>query len=198
MIRNIIFDVGEVLLGYRWRHILELSGLSQEETLKVAKEILNDTIWYNLDAGNVMLTEAKALFREKYPKYADNIDYFLSHPELMPIPRPRVWEYLPKLKDKGYGLYILSNYGKELFEMHSKDFLPLLDGGVVSYEVHLCKPEPAIYQALLDKSSLDPKECIFFDDKAENIKGAEALDIHGIQIQSEDMLLSELEKLLCV
>lgn len=196
--KNIIFDVGEVLLGYRWFYLLELSGLSEEEGMRVGNEIFADPIWYNLDAGNVMLTEARALYREKYPEDADNIDFFLTHPELMPIKRPRVWEYLPKLKQKGYRLYILSNYGKELFEMHTDKaaFLPLMDGAVISYQVHLCKPNPEIYKALLDKYGLNPGECIFLDDKAENIEGAGKVGIYGVQMKNEDAVIKELKKLL--
>lgn len=198
MIKNIIFDVGEVLLGYRWHYILELSGLAPEDGVRVFKEIFESKIWRDLDAGDVMLTDAKELFREKYPEEGENIEFFLSHPELMPIARPEVWEQLPKLKDKGYKLYVLSNYGKELFEMHTagSGFLQYMDGGVISYEVHVCKPDAAIYKALLDKYSLNPEECVFYDDKAENIDGAAACGIKGVRIQSEDMLLSELEKLL--
>lgn len=198
MIRNIIFDIGEVLLGYRWQYILELSGLSEEEGYRVGGEIFNDQIWYNLDAGNIMLTEAREQYRIKYPDDADNIAFFLSHPELMPIARPRVWEYLPKLKDKGYKLYVLSNYGKELFEMHTDQagFWPLIDGAVISYEVHLCKPDLAIYKALLDKYSLDPSECIFFDDRPENVEAAIKSGINSVQVKGEDKVISELEKLL--
>lgn len=198
MIKNVIFDIGEILLGYRWRELLEMSGLSPDEGARVAAEIFDDAIWHNLDAGNVMLTEAKSLYREKYPSDADNIDFFLSHPEKMPIERPEIWEYLPKLKEKGYMIYVLSNYSKELFELHAggAGFWPIVDGAVISYQVHVCKPDEAIYRALLDKYSLNPTESIFFDDRAENVEGAKRCQIEGVWIRSKEMLIEELNKLL--
>ena len=198
MIKNIIFDIGEVLLGYRWFYLLQLSGLSEEEGARVGAEIFDDPIWYNLDAGNIMLTEAKGQYRIKYPDDADNIDFFLSHPEMMPIARPEIWAYLPKLKEKGYKLYVLSNYGKELFEMHTGEagFWPLMDGAVISFEVHVCKPDKAIYEALVNKYNLNKEECIFFDDREENVIGAKNCGIDARQIKGEESLKEELEKLL--
>lgn len=198
MIKKIIFDIGEVLLGYKWFKILEMSGLSSEEGARVGKEIFDDPIWYNLDAGNVMLTEAKEQYRIKYPKDADNIDFFLNHPQDMPIARPEIWAYLPKLKEKGYMLYVLSNYGKELFEMHTTEagFWPLIDGAVISYEVHVCKPDKEIYECLINKYNLEKSDCIFFDDREENVKGAINCGINAVQIKSEDMLKEQLDKLL--
>lgn len=198
MIQNIIFDIGEVLLGYRWQYVLKCSGLSNEEGLRVGAEIFDDPIWFNLDAGNVMLEEAREQYRIKYPKDAENIDFFLTHPELMPEPRPNVWVYLPKLKAKGYKLYALSNYGKELFELHMKNagFMDYLDGAVISYELHLCKPDPAIYNALLDKYGLNPAECVFFDDRKENIEGAMKCGINGVRVVGESAVIDEIEKLL--
>ena len=174
MIKNIIFDIGEILLGYRWTYVLEMSGLSEEEGMRVGRLIFSDPLWYELDAGNVMLSEAKRLYQEKYPDDATAIAFFLDHPEMMPLSREQVWEYLPKLKEKGYGLYVLSNYGRELFDMHVKraPFWGDIDGAVISYEVHVCKPQPKIYRLLLEKYGLVAQESIFFDDRPENVEGA--------------------------
>lgn len=198
MIRNIIFDIGEVLMGYRWQYVLRCSGLSAEDGLRVGAEIFDDSIWYNLDAGNIMLTEASRQYRAKYPEDADNIDFFLTHPELMPEGRPDVWEYLPKLKEKGYKLFALSNYGKELFDVHIRNagFLQYLDGAVISYELHLCKPDAAIYQALLNKYELNPSESVFLDDRLENIEGANKCGIKGVQVVGKAAVIEELESLL--
>ncbi len=198
MIRNIVFDIGEILLSYRWTYALEMSGLSEEEGNRVGRLIFADPLWYELDAGNVMLAEAKQQYQEKYPNDARAIGFFLDHPEMMPLDREKVWAYLPKLKEAGYGLYVLSNYSKELFDMHVRHapFWKDIDGGVISYEVHVCKPVDRIYKILLDKYDLDPAECIFYDDRPENVEGAIACGLQSKCIQSEEVLIEELEHLL--
>lgn len=198
MIKNIIFDIGEILLGYRWTYVLEMSGLSEEEGTRVGRLIFSDPLWYELDAGNVMLREAKRLYQEKYPSDAKAIAFFLDHPEMMPLSREQVWEYLPKLKEKGYGLYVLSNYGKELFDMHVKraPFWGDIDGAVISYEVHVCKPQPEIYRLLLKKYGLQAEESIFFDDRSENVEGAIACGLQSKCITSQAQLITELKALL--
>ena len=198
MIKNIIFDIGEILLGYRWTYVLEVSGLSEEEGNRVGRLIFADPLWYELDAGNVMLTEAKRLYQEKFPKDAKAIAFFLDHPELMPLEREDVWTYLPKLHDKGYKLYVLSNYGRELFDMHVRraPFWKDIDGAVISYEVHVCKPDPKIYELLLEKYDLKREESIFFDDRPENVEGAIACGLQSKCISSKEELILELEALL--
>ena len=70
-----------------------------------------------------------------------------------------------------------------------------LDGRVVSYEFHKMKPEPEIYEILLEKYGLIPEECLFFDDTKENVDAAKNIGIDAIQVFSEDMLIEELNKL---
>ena len=116
----------------------------------------------------------------------------------MHVKCPDVWQRVHALKEKGYGIYLLSNYSKELFDKHTKDadFLKDIDGKVVSYEIHKVKPDPAIYQYLLEKYHLNPAECVFFDDRPENTKAAEELGIRSYTISSKEYLLELLDKLL--
>jgi FMN phosphatase YigB (HAD superfamily) len=99
------------------------------------------------------------------------------------------------MKEKGYRIYLLSNYSEDFFRVHTKDasFMDELDGKVVSYEIHKIKPDAAIYMHLLDKYQLDAKECVFFDDRQENTKAAEELGIRSYTITSKEYLLSVLD-----
>ena len=72
-----------------------------------------------------------------------------------------------------------------------------IDGKVVSYQIHAIKPEPEIYLYLLEKYNLKAEECLFFDDRAQKVEGAEKLGIQAIRVESQQQLLGELEKLLC-
>ena len=95
---------------------------------------------------------------------------------------------------------MLSNYGKTSFEAARDNgrlsFLPVVDGGGISYEVQIVKPEPAIYRKLLEKYNLSAEECVFLDDKAENIEAAKALGFHGIVVESYEQASEALIKLL--
>ena len=108
------------------------------------------------------------------------------------------YDWIKNLKAQGYQVYLLSNYGRTSFEAardHSRlSFLPLVDGGVISYEVQIVKPEPGIYQALLKKYNLKAEECVFLDDRTENIEAALALGFHGIVVKSHEQAVQELEQ----
>ncbi|MCI8751577.1 MAG: HAD family phosphatase [Lachnospiraceae bacterium] len=198
MIKNIIFDVGDVLLEYRWKDMLKDYGLPDDEAYKVGNLMFNDNLWHEFDLANMTRDEIVGQYLKNYPDYAKVMQWFMTHGELMHVKREDVWEKAQKLKEKGYGIYILSNYSQELFEKHTKDapFISLADGVVVSYQIHITKPDEKIYRYLLDKYNLKAEECIFFDDREENTEAARKLGIEAITVTSKEFLLDELDKLL--
>ena len=197
MRKNLIFDVGDVLLGYRWKEMLMEHGLDEERTKRVAHKMFNSPYWPMLDLAYFPIDEIIGGFRTAFPEEADDIEWFITHGEFMHVRRPKVWEKVHELKEKGYNIYLLSNYSEELFRKHTSDasFMKDIDGGIVSYMVHCIKPDYRIYRLLMEKYSLKPEECIFFDDRADNVKAANDLGIDGRQVESEDQLLDMLSKL---
>lgn len=197
MIKNIIFDVGGVLLEYRWKEMLMEYGLTEEQALQLGGVIFENSIWSRkMDMGLLSIEEAISLLGTRYPAYADAIGWFLRNGEQMAVPRQEVWDKVTTLKRQGYGIYILSNYSEELFRKHTSgaSFLEALDGGVVSYQVHMIKPEEGIYKALLDKYGLRAQDCIFFDDRQENVEAARRMGMQAVQVQSREMLNEQLEE----
>lgn len=196
-IKNLVFDVGNVLVGYRWEQMLMDYGLTFEEATKLGHRVFDETIWdYGLDMGLLNVKDVISKLCALYPEQADVITWFLENSEQMAIPRPEIWEKIVKLKELGYSIYLLSNYSQELLEKHiaGASFLDVLDGAVISYQVHLAKPDPQIYQYFLKKYNLTAKQCIFFDDRIENVKAAKREGIHAVQIHSREMLNDILEK----
>lgn len=200
MIKNIIFDVGEVLLEYRWKDMLMDYGCSEGEAIRLGTLIFSEELWQQLDIQNEPTESIIKKYEEKYPNDAKAIRWFIEHGEYMHVPRQDVWVKLHLLKEKGYKIYLLSNYSKDLFEKHTKgaDFLNNIDGMVVSYQIHKIKPDLAIYNYLIEKYSLNTDECIFFDDRQINTQAAESLGIKSVTITSKELLLSEMDKLLNV
>ena len=198
-IRNLVFDLGDVLIQYRWRDFLQALGVKPEDVDRIGAEMFDDPkqLWHGFDLGNKDGQQVAGELGEEYPEDAKVIADFVGHGEYMHLPRIRVWELVHILKQQGYGIYLLSNYPEELFYKHTQyaDFMKDLDGRVVSFEIHEGKPEPPIYQELLRRYHLNPAECLFFDDRRENILGAQACGIHGKQVFSQESLLEDLEKI---
>ena len=198
MIKNLIFDVGNVLIEYRWGQMLLDYGLSKEEAAVVGPLFFEHETWKELDLGNMPVEDVIVLYEKQLPEYAGLIRWFLTHLELMPIPRPDVWEKVHALKEKGYKIYLLSNYNEDFFRVHTEgaSFLKDIDGKVVSYEIHKIKPYPEIYEYLLDEYELKPEESVFFDDRPENTQTAEELGMKTYTITSKEYLLGVLDDFL--
>lgn len=188
MIKNIIFDVGNVLFEYRWIEALMDTGLSREEANETGKKVFDEKLWVAFDAGDINVPDLIEEFGKLYPNVKENIAQFILHPERMPIPRPEVWDKIRVLKNKGYKIYLLSNYSEHLFSNHTAgcQFMEDIDGRVVSYEVHQVKPDADIYMSLINKYGLKTEESIFLDDRAENTDTAEKLGIKSFTIKSRE------------
>lgn len=198
MIKNLIFDVGNVLIEYRWNQMLLDYGLTKEEAAVAGPLFFEHETWKELDLGNMPVEDVICLYEQQLPQYAGLIRWFLTHLELMPVPRPDVWEKVHALKEKGYKIYLLSNYNEDFFRVHTQgaSFLEDIDGKVVSYEIHKIKPYPEIYQYLLDKYNLKPEESVFLDDRPENTQTAKELGMKTYTIISKEYLLDVLDEFL--
>lgn len=198
--KNIIFDVGGVLVGYRWMDMFREAGMDEKKAREIGWGFFGCRLWPDYDAGLVTTEELlQSLIAEK-PELEADYRWFVAHAEEMTVKRPAIWELVKKLKEKGYGIYLLSNYSEELFTRHMKgmEFMELIDGGIVSYQVHEIKPNPPIYRILLEKYGLKAEECLFFDDRADNTEAAKKLGMEAVTVvdASEEFLKKELEKLL--
>ena len=197
-IKNLVFDIGGVLIGYRWGEMLKDYGLNEEDADRVGGIIFTDPIWHDFDRGIVEFEDLISHYVEGYPEDATHLEYFLRNCELIRVNRPAVWDRVKKLKSLGYKIYILSNYAESLLNMHIKDMVLFneVDGKIISYQVKSIKPEPEIYKALYEKYDLDPEECLFFDDRQDNVEGSEATGMKAIKVESEEHLNKVLDEII--
>lgn len=195
-VKNLIFDVGNVLFEYRWYQMLLDFGLTEEEAQAARSLIFENKLWDEFDLGNLTTQEIIDLYCEELPQYEELLRWFFGHLELMQVARPDVWERVHTLKEKGYRIYLLSNYSEDFFNIHTKgaSFMDDIDGKVVSYEIHAMKPDKIIYEHLLNKYDLKAEESVFFDDRLVNTAAAEALGIRSYTITSKEYLLSVLNE----
>ena len=195
---NLIFDVGGVLIGYRWKEMFMYDfGLSDEEAEKLAGRIFEDPMWNDFDRGTVDVDSLVEHYCALYPDCAHNVRRLFYQNDKMATEREAVWDKVAQLKAKGHNIYILSNYSEYLFKKHTGHmaFRDIIDGGIVSYEVGAIKPEPEIYEKILDKYGLAASECLFFDDMEENVEAARSLGIESYLVTSEEDLLNKLDQL---
>ena len=198
MKKNLIFDVGGVLIGYRWKEMFtDDFGLSDEEADDLGHRIFDDPIWPDFDRGTVEINALVEHYCNLNPKYEYYIKRMFYENDKMATEREAVWDRIDELKKKGYSVYILSNYSEYLYKKHTAHlpFRRLLDGGIVSYEVGAIKPEPEIYRQILAKYSLDPSDCIFYDDLERNVEAAREQGIESYLVRSEEELLDKLSRL---
>lgn len=196
MIRNIIFDLGNVLLNFKPEEFL-LRYISDEKYVKEFKrKVIRSKFWLNLDRGTISLKNAEKELLAKFPEESNCIVWFFKHWMEMLTPIKKNVKILNDLKNNGYKTYILSNYMIEAFNFVSKkyDFLSLFDGGIISGMVKLIKPEFEIYQKLVDKYKLIPEECVFIEDVPEFLSPARKLNIKTILFSGKTDLRSELRK----
>ncbi len=100
-------------------------------------------------------------------------------------------------KSKGFKLYGLSNWSDVIYEvMRQYEIFNLLDGRVISCEEHIVKPEKEIYLRLCERYGLEPSECLFTDDRMENVEGAKAAGMEAVLFTTVADYAKDLEKLL--
>lgn len=198
MIKNIIFDVGKVLVEYDPVEYLEKRGYTGEEQKIILEAVFQNSLWLVADRGPIETKELIEGFVANAPEHEELIRDAYGHAEETIWEMPYTMEWIKELKSRGYRLYVLSNYAKDLLA-RTRDkmpFLPYMDGVVFSHECHLMKPEWEIYKHLCDSYSLLPSECVFIDDNAENIEAARKFGIHGIRFTGYEDAKSRLETLL--
>jgi glucose-1-phosphatase len=196
MIRNIIFDLGNVLISWKPEEYLRLTGYDDSSRKEIMDQIIRGPEWLLIDNGDIDLEEAARRISErsalKRPQILSIFDLRTSI--LFPIDTNA--KLLPKLKETGFRLYYLSNFPGDIFdEIQSKyDLFRYFDGGIISARVRLSKPDPEIFRMLLRMYELTPEESVFIDDIAANSHAAESVGIKGIHLHHPDLLAGILQE----
>ncbi|MDE5967197.1 MAG: HAD-IA family hydrolase [Lachnospiraceae bacterium] len=201
MIKNIVFDIGDVLIEFHWKKTMQEHGFSEAVISAFEKDIVMSEDWNQLDLGVLPEQEIFEHFKEKIPAYAEELDRFLEFREEIVTPFPGTRAWLTDLKKRGYHIYLLSNYPKSFFELHASkrfDFMDLVDGAVVSYEVQSIKPDKKIYEHLFKRYNIKPEESVFLDDRPMNVQAARQLHMQAIHYKEHKQAVEELDDLLAI
>ncbi len=199
MIKNIVFDIGGVLADFRWKGLMEDLGFSKEVIEALKQGMVLSPLWNELDRGVFEAEAVVKMMQENNPGYEQEIyDFFMNIEDVV-----KQFDYteafIKELKNKGYQIYILSNYPEYTFTVHEKNeytFFPYVDGKIISGFVKMVKPDKNIYECLFHTYNLNPEECVFLDDKPENISTAVELGMKGIVFSTYQQAREELDKLI--
>ena len=196
MYKNIIFDLGNVVLNYNPEGYL-IKKINDKNKVEIAlNNIFKSNEWKMLDRGIITEEEAKRVIKNRVIDNSEIIDLAFENWYDMLRPIEETIELINKLKKNGYKIYYLSNFHSKAFEevTNKNKVFEEFYGGIVSFKEKLLKPEKEIYMKLLEEYNLNPEECIFIDDMLINIEGAKAVNIKGIQFISTKDLIYKLRE----
>lgn len=198
MIKNVIFDVGNVLVSFRWRELMDDLGFSKDLQKIFEKTVFGNPLWAELDRGVLDENEVINKIRRENSAYSDEFDLIWANIDKIVEPYDYSFDMIDTLKAKGLKVYLLSNYPKSLFELHTKcgrfPFIDRIDGKVVSGFVKCIKPDREIYERLLNEYNLKAEECVFLDDREENVEAAKNIGMAGILFENYEQAWADLNK----
>ncbi|MBR4841897.1 MAG: HAD family phosphatase [Bacteroidaceae bacterium] len=183
MIKNVIFDYGNVLVDWNPAYLFLPYFKGDKERCRYFTDHVCNREWFTrMDRGESMDVCVSEL-QKQYPQYADAVAMFRDRWfEMCNGEIPGMMELIDEIKAKGIGVYGLTNWPSDTFEeaRHRFKTMGSIDKYVVSSSVKLAKPDPAIYRSLLSKYDLRAEECVFIDDRKDNVDAAVGLGMKGI------------------
>ncbi len=197
MIKTVIFDIGNVLAGFAWEEYFRSFGYSEEIFQRLAKATVESRSWQEHDRGALSDEEIMDLFIKNDPGIEKELRETLDNIDGMLVRYDYAIPWIQELKEKGYQVLVLSNFAHKAYEdcRDVLDFLDYVDGGILSFRDKMVKPEPEIYQLLMDRYHLKPEECVFLDDTEKNLPPAEAFGMHTVHFKDRGQAVEELRKM---
>lgn len=192
MIRNIVFDMGNVLIRFDPLLFIEREGITDQEDRKIIlDELFNSVEWAQMDRGILEEKTAEPFILKRFPeRLHPAVCNLLYH---WAIPGDEFYgmrELVAELKEAGYRLFLLSNASTAQHR-----YWPLFpvsryfDGKLISCDVKVVKPMREIYQIFTDRFLLDPEECLFIDDAPANVAAAITCGWNGIVFHGDAVQL---------
>ncbi|HWT12145.1 MAG TPA: HAD family phosphatase [Allosphingosinicella sp.] len=192
----VVFDVGNVLYGWDPDSFLVRQIADDEARMRFVDEV-GLWQWHETLDGGRAYAEAAAELAEKFPEYAHLIAAWGDRfGETITDPVPGVHELVEALAERGVPLFAITNFSADFwppFLEQERPFFSRFRDIVVSGEVKLLKPDPAIYYLALDRFGLRPKDALFVDDRLINVEGAEAVGMRGHLFTTAENLRRRLE-----
>ena len=192
MIKNIVFDMGQVLVSYVGNLVCQIYIEDEQERKDVSTSVFASPEWVLLDMGVMPEEEALKKMQERLDteRKREQAEWCFWHwHEYNMKPKEGMEELVRWLKSMGYGIYLCSNASVRLLKCY-KEVIPAIDcfdGILFSAEVQCLKPQNEMYGHLFDRFHLKPEECFFVDDLNLNIEGARRCGMEGYCFEDGDV-----------
>lgn len=199
MINTVIFDIGMVLVYFRWKELFADLGFKGEKFDRIAEATVHNPWWNEFDKGLMSVEEVVDKYAQTAPEYEAEITKIYDHSNQFIEVFDYTDSWIHELKERGYKVYVLSNWSEPAYEANKDthmSFLKEMDGGILSFREGLIKPDRAIYQLLCERYQINPKEAVFLDDNVRNIESAKEFGLNTILFKNYQQAREELEKYL--
>lgn len=194
MIRNIIFDMGGVLRVWDPEEFMEAMEIPADDRKILMREIFGAVEWPMQDLGLITEEETLERVRARIPERLHAAaEKLILHWEDLSRPVPGMADAIRRLKENGYGIWLLSNASKRHGQYWGK--IPgseYFDGLVISAFEGVLKPDLTIYRTILSRFGLKAEECVFTDDMPANAAGALAVGMDAFVFRGTEDFLREL------
>ena len=181
MIKNILFDMGQVLIRFDQKFFIQRLGIEDADMELLLREVYRSVEWVQMDRGSLREEEAFERIRARLPERLHDAAWKLVIMWDRPILEiDGMYELVAELKELGYGVYLLSNASVRQHEYWPRIAASrFFDGTLISADVNVVKPQPEIYRLCLEKFGIKAEESFFIDDVGANIEGAVFCGLQG-------------------
>lgn len=181
MVRNIVFDMGNVLTIFNKREYIYGYVNNEEDYRWINNQLCSSVEWLQMDRGTITDDEAILAVCKRLPPHLHSVaERFIREYRMVQPPNPPMEKLVAELSQKGYGLYLLSNTSHR-FRVFCKYIkaIDYMDGIWISCEHGFLKPEREAYLDFFKAFNLKPQECFFIDDSPANVEAAQCLGMAG-------------------
>ena len=195
MIKNILFDMGSVLVDFSPLRFTMEAKLSPEDAELIREELFRSIEWAQLDRGTLTDPELLAIMKPRFPERLwPTLEWMICRWDEPPVMVPGMYALVEELSRAGYGLYLLSNAALRHDEYWPRYPVSRFFGDRLLISAHegITKPDPRFYRLALERFALDPKECLFIDDVPVNAEGAVYCGIDAIVFKGAERLRRQL------
>ncbi|MCF2859517.1 HAD family phosphatase [Pseudoalteromonas sp. SMS1] len=185
IIKNVVFDIGNVVVRWSPADIISMTFGESANQVELTEKIFHSEIWLDLNKGLMTEAETKLKYQQTLALTREDCDRLFHYIKQSLIPIYDAVPLIERVKQAGFKVYALTDNVHEIVDYlkSTYQFWPLFEGVIVSADLGVLKPDPAIYDALLTQFSLKANETIFIDDMPHNVAGAKAMGIEAIQFE---------------
>ncbi len=187
MIKNIVFDMGNVVIRFDPDAFIERFGVSGEDKKTLLLEIFRSPEWVMMDRGRLTDEQCADVLCPRVPEHLRDVARKLIALWDRPIIEIEgIYPLIEELKGLGYSIYLLSNASCRQPDYWQRvPAAKFFDGTLISYSVKLIKPMPEIYEKFFETFGLRREECFFIDDSPANIEAGLYVGMPGVVFHND-------------